>query len=57
MFLYGPIDENIWAYFASAEHTVERSPAGVLHDERQVGLLQAHPQQAHDVLHHNLLKM
>lgn len=32
-----------------SEGPVQRSPSSILHDQAQVGFLQAHPQESHDV--------
>ena len=45
-----PVDENVGSDLAAAEDPVESPATGILHHQGQVGLLQAHTQQADNIL-------
>ena len=47
--LHGPVHQGAGRDAFPRQGPVEGAPPGELHDQTQVGLLQTHPQQSHDV--------
>ena len=47
--LHGPVDQDVWRDAPSGQHPVQCPASGVLHDQAQVRLLQAHSLQFDNV--------